>query len=58
MFGGERQVHLTGAVDYVLLRHAELEGTESQDYKLHPGSSPNCDLFQVYAYALMHRHQA
>jgi uncharacterized protein len=54
--GGEVEVHVTGAIDYVYF-DPRLGRHRIVDYKLTPATSPNSDLFQVFTYALMHHHQ-
>ncbi|HEX2732055.1 MAG TPA: helicase HerA-like domain-containing protein [Polyangiaceae bacterium] len=54
--GDGHEAHVTGAVDYVFYDW-RISGHRIIDYKLIPADHPNKDLFQVFAYALMHHHQ-
>lgn len=54
--GDGAHAHVTGAIDYVFYDW-RVKSHRIVDYKLTPATHPNKDLFQIYAYALMHHHQ-
>lgn len=54
--GDGDEAHVTGAIDYVFYDWRS-SSHRIIDYKLLPPDHQNKDLFQVFAYALMHHHQ-